>query len=292
MDRAWNTALERWPGLRLVAEGERAPILESWAAAGTEAVERCRVKVDDAFLAVLEAFLAKTAEVSAHRWSERALVIACGLGQPDALAAFDALFLAPALRTLSRPLLGALEPDELAQLVRERLLVGERGRERLGSWAGTRPLGAWLRAVATRIALDQRSPESLASLESEEASEVIERLPGNDDPELVALKKAQRSLLAEALRDAAKRLPRRERVVLRLHLFNQLSTDQLGRMFHTHPATVRRWIQGARSTLLDSMRAWLEERHQLSHSQIDSVLHGVDSRIDLSLSALHSHSRA
>lgn len=53
-------------------------------------------------------------------------------------------------------------------------------------------------------------------------------------------------------------------VVLRLHVFQLLSTEQLGRVFHVAPFTVRRWIQGARATVLENVRAML--------TQIDSAL--------------------
>jgi RNA polymerase sigma-70 factor (ECF subfamily) len=97
--------------------------------------------------------------------------------------------------------------------------------------------------------------------------------------------------LAGALREALRRLPQRERAVLRLHVFQHLSTEQLGRIFHVNPATARRWIQGARETVLDFVRQRLASANGLSSAEIDSLVRGVHSGIELSLTALHSVER-
>lgn len=215
--------------------------------------------------------------------AELRLLADCIAGKSAALERFDADYLLPAVTRVCRQH-PHVEPSELAQSVRERLLVGE-GLKRLGAWQGRGPLSAWLRSVATRVALNALPRERALSLEDEEWQRAAEQLTSASTPELAVLQKSLQTELRAALREALRRLPRRERMVLRLHVFQSLSAEQLGRIFHVNAATVRRWIQGARSTVLENVRAMLTHTTHWSSSQRDSALAGI-SRLDLGLSAL------
>lgn len=219
--------------------------------------------------------------------AELLLLAACVAGQRCALEVFDARFLRPSVARVAGKF-PHLDAAELAQSVRERLLVGE-GLKRLASWRGRGSLTAWLRSVSTRVALNSLPRERAASLDDEEWNEAVERLTSPTNPELALLEKNRQTELRAALREALLRLPRREKTVLRLHVFQSLSADQLARIFHVNVATVRRWIQGARATVLDNVRAMLAHTTRWSPSQLDSALAGI-SRLDLGLSALGSSS--
>jgi RNA polymerase sigma-70 factor (ECF subfamily) len=227
-------------------------------------------------------------ELGAARLEELCLVAGCLEGLRPALDAFDQRMLRPVVAAMNDRLLRGLGRDELAQQIREKLLVPVNGTLRLQGWGGRSPLVAWVRAVATRLALDARDAHGKEALEDEQTEALIARLPAEGNPELSALQASHKSQLTTALRQAVRRLPRRERTVLRLHVFQGLSTEQLGRVFHADGSTVRRWIQGARETVLEGVRQALRERFELSVSQVDSVVRGVDGGITLSLSALNS----
>lgn len=222
-------------------------------------------------------------DVADVRWAELLLVAAVIAGDEAGLARFDGEFLTPAAQHVGRRY-PQLEVAELAQSMRERLLVGE-GIERLRVWRGHGALSAWLRAVATRLALDLLPHERQQSLEAEAWERAVEQLTVTATPEAALLQQSHRAELKAALSEALRRLPRREKVVLRLHVFQALSSEQLGRVFHVAPSTVRRWIHGARATVVESVRAVLAERTQWSSSQIDSAL-GRLSNLDLSLTGL------
>ncbi len=217
--------------------------------------------------------------------AELLLLAACAAGQRVALETFDARYVRPAATRVCRQY-SHLEPGELAQSIRERLLVGD-GIKRLGSWRGRGPLSAWLRSIATRIALNALPRDAAISLDDQEWKDAVDQLTSPSNPELALLEKSRQTELRAALREALRRLPRREKMVLRLHVFQSLSTEQLARMFNVNGATVRRWIQGARTIVLENVRSMLAQTAHWSSSQVDSALAGI-SRLDLGLSALGS----
>lgn len=228
---------------------------------------------------------ALTGDSADVRWAELLLVAAVAAGDQSALKRFDADFLTPAATGVARKY-AQVEASELAQAMRERLLVGE-GVARLRAWLGRGALHAWLRAVATRLALDLMPHEKQQELDDAAWDRVVGQLTSNATPELAMLERDRRVELKAAVGEALRRLPRREKVVLRLHVFQSLSTEQLGRVFHVAPSTVRRWIQGARSTVLETVHALLSRQSKWSRSQIDSALAQL-STLELSLTGLVS----
>ncbi|MFZ5443204.1 MAG: sigma-70 family RNA polymerase sigma factor [Myxococcota bacterium] len=257
--------------------------------------ERLRTALDEARALGVEhptrhlepwrATLATGKQLEGVRWAELLLVTACAAGERAALSSFDAAFLEPAAARVARQY-PRVDPHELAQAMRERLLVGE-GVARLRGWRGRGTLAAWLRAVATRLALDPSTSGRETVLDDAAWDRAIHELTSQQTPELAVLEQARRTELRAALSEALRRLPRREKVVLRLHVFQSLSTEQLGRVFHVAPSTVRRWIHGARNTVLENVRTMLTHTSRWSSSQIASALTHL-STLELSLSALTS----
>lgn len=218
---------------------------------------------------------------------ETVLMAACSAGRARALTVFRERVIGDATSGVGERYGSELRGEDLAQAVAQRLFVGDDGARRLASWKGTSPLSSWVRAIATRLALNARKKAITA--DADEAAAMLERLPAGEDPQFQLLRREHQHQLANALRDALKRLPQRERSVLRLAVFQGLSTEQLGRMFQVNPATARRWIQGARETVLERVRAQLQGGAGLSVSQVDSLVRGVHSGLELSLNALRSH---
>lgn len=229
----------------------------------------------------------RTAESLAQvQVTELWLVTACVAKDARAFEIFDRRFLVPAVRHVCLRH-AHLECNDLAQAVRERLLVGV-DLHRLRSWRGRGPLAAWLRSVTTRVALNARPTRTMESLDDDGWGEVLRRLEAPSNPELTLLNESLKVQLRAALRESLRRLPQREKLALRLHVFEGLSTEQLGRIFQVNPATARRWIQGARETVLDNVRAMLANTSKWSPSQVDSALRGLGSSLDLGLSGLGS----
>src|SRR3954470_11178677 len=105
----------------------------------------------DDFAARIEE-LEVTREDLMARGSDLLLAIACALGDPSALRSFESVFLAGIERRVARFGLSADKVDELRQMIRVKLLVGE--LPGIGTYRGRAPLSAWLHVAAVRSALD------------------------------------------------------------------------------------------------------------------------------------------
>jgi RNA polymerase sigma-70 factor, ECF subfamily len=108
-------------------------------------------------------------------------------------------------------------------------------------------------------------------------------LPAGVDPELDYLRTSYRGEFREAFQTAIARLSERERVLLRLHLVSGLPHEQIAASYRVNQSTVSRWLAKARSALLTGMQRHLQERLNLSPSEIHSLAALVRSQLDLSL---------
>ncbi len=71
--------------------------------------------------------------------------------------------------------------------------------------------------------------------------------------------------------------------MLNLHFVDGLSIDEVGTVYHVHRATAARWISAARAALLKEIRLRLAAALRASESELDSVMRGVRSQLDVSL---------
>lgn len=166
--------------------------------------------------------------------------------------------------------------------MRSRLYVAD-GPARLRAWRGQGALSAWLRTIAIRLALDSVGP---ASTEPNEAW--LHALgAATARPDATAMNEQQWPILRAAFTEALRRLPRREKVVLRLVVFQSLGAEQVARIFHVAPSTARRWIDGARTAVVSWVRQTLTRTHGWPSSQVESVI-GSSMTRELSFSGLLS----
>jgi len=61
---------------------------------------------------------------------------------------------------------------------------------------------------------------------------------------------------------------------------------EMGALYGVHRATAARWAVAAQEALLEKTRRRLTERLRLTHSQLDSVLRLISSKLDINLSRL------
>lgn len=209
------------------------------------------------------------------------LAAACALGDPAALAEFDARVLPGAVRATARLGASADFSDEVAQAVRSRLFTAEPGEtRRIASYGGRASLESWTRAVALRVASNLRGTAHA------ERTFVDEKLAA-----MAAGESAERDLIHDQLRrefkhcfgEALASLPSRSRSVLRLHLVDGVTLDGLATAYGVHRATVARWLAAARSSLLKRTRARLTTLLRLGPGEIDSLIAQARSRLEISL---------
>jgi RNA polymerase sigma-70 factor (ECF subfamily) len=213
------------------------------------------------------------------------LACACSTGTAAALDAFDRRCMASIdvfLRQISG---GEALCDEVTQLVRSRLLVAE-GNEprRIGQYVGRGSLVSWVGIAAQRAALSLlRSDRSRQQAHAEAMADAM-ALGG--DPELDYLKVRYRQDFRAAFGDAVGLLSPRERVILRLHLIDGLSHEEIARMYKVNQSTMTRWIARARETIAKETNRLVCERLHLDTSEYESLAVLVESQLDLSLARL------
>ena len=152
--------------------------------------------------------------------------------------------------------------------------------------AGRGPLIAWLRVAATRIAIDFiRAIKPADTAENED----IEELPQADlGPEVQMLREAYRDLFTEALAATVRELSVQDRTVLRRHLIDNLTLEEIARPYGVHPATIARRLAAIREGISDSVRERLAAGHrdQGGATSLESVAFAIRSQVQISLTAL------
>jgi RNA polymerase sigma-70 factor, ECF subfamily len=215
--------------------------------------------------------------------AELVLAWALGRGHPQAVQRFDRELIAEidgAARKVDR---SSGFVDEVRQLARIRLLVGDGDAPpRITTYGARGPLRGWVAVAALRIALNLKR-DARRTAPHDVLTDVIDREP---DPELRHLRTLYRAELREALEAALRALTDRARTVLRLRFVDGLELAQLGRLYGVHESTASRWVAAAIDTVSSDARRRLIDKLALSASSLDSVARMVASNLDVSISRL------
>jgi RNA polymerase sigma-70 factor, ECF subfamily len=244
------------------------------------------VKVDAAALAahvrrLLPAGAPLAASLEALHAEDLYLACGCAAADDKALQAFEAEFLPQVADYVGQIDRDPVFVDEVRQRLRERLFVPAEpgGRSRICEYTGRGALGAWLRVVAVRVALNlRRRAKTTVSADDEPAL----RSPA-PDPEVDYLKTRYGEEFRAAFRATLDTLSRDERNLLKLHYIDGLNIDEIGIAYHVHRATVARWLAAARERILEETRRQLAERLDAGSQDVDSVLALVRSQLDVSI---------
>ena len=178
---------------------------------------------------------------------------------------------------------------DIQQTLRARMFVGDGNGPAIARYEGRGPLRSWVLVSALREAVRVRQRAAR------------EPAPGDDD--LIALadrdggaspapndKERYRDAFRTAFRAALATLTPRVRNLLRMHVLDELSIDQIAAVQGVHRATAARWIERARETVARSVRRDLMRQLGADPFEADEILQWVQSRIELSLSGL-AHDR-
>ena len=264
LDRVWTEARAAWPAVRLS--------FSSLAPALAREIQRSSDKLPSVALAQLHV-------------SDLYLACACAEGDPAALRAIEA-HCGAAIRDVVRRIRPSAElVDETAQVTRELLFV-RRGEAapKVARYSGRGDLRSWTMVVAAREAV--RLCKGDLREQPVDAATLVDLSPqaGPIDHELEYVKQAYRPQFEKAMRDALAELSARDRTVLKYHYVDGLNGRRIAALYKVDPATVTRWLQGARLALLSLTRSLLERRLGLGESEIESLERLVRSQLDLSLS--------
>jgi len=215
------------------------------------------------------------------------LYLACGCeaGDARALAHFERTYFPVVAAALAPMKLPAGSVDEVRQIVRTKLLVAEDGAPpKLRQYAGLGSLEGLVRVVAVRIALNLvRQSKKDIPIDTNVADEI---LAIGVSPELQLVKQRYRDHFKHAFATAIEELSARERTVLKLHLVDRLSIDDIGALYKVHRATAARWLEAIRDKLGERTKALLGAQLALDTTELDSVVRAVHSQITFSLAPL------
>jgi RNA polymerase sigma-70 factor, ECF subfamily len=207
------------------------------------------------------------------------LLLACGCaaGRPNAIAAFESVL--AEVDAAGRTARAAADlVDEVKQRLRTTLLVADDKPPGIVAYRGRGSLRGWIRVTATRelVRLEQKARRAMPLEDA-----VLDEPQG--DPALEQLKQRYRAELAAAIKEAIGRLSADDRTLLRHHLIDRLTIDQLGARYSVHRATAARWLARARAALVAATQTELAIRMRLGADEVSSVIRLVSSRLDASL---------
>jgi RNA polymerase sigma-70 factor (ECF subfamily) len=239
---------------------------------------------NDAIAAHLEARLRDDPDARADDLHDADLYLAIALGAGDAAAlrAFEARLVPEIDRALRRLRLSAATLDEIKQQLRLELFAGESAKIR--DYAGRGELVAWLRVTATRKGWRFARRGAVETTLDEI---LLDHWPAaTPDPKHQHLRATYVDELKRAIADAFAALELRQRNLLRQHVIDELTIDDLARLYRVHRATCARWLADARTELGKSTRKRLVATLGLPGDELDSLLRFLDSDIELSISRI------
>ena len=210
---------------------------------------------------------------------ELVLTAACLAGDRGAQAVLERDYRGQ-VAALARSI-GGDHADDVVQDVWIRLLV-PRGDApgRLADYGGAGSLLTWLRVVVAREAVSALRRRRDAVVDDEV---ILGKLIASQDPDLALVRARSAAEVKRAFEDAVAALAVRDRNLLRQHILDGLTIDDLGALYRVHRVTAARWLSSAREAVWRATHQQLRARLQLTPSELDSLLGEVRDFIDLSL---------
>jgi RNA polymerase sigma-70 factor, ECF subfamily len=265
----------------------------------TEFVEQARARNPeitverDVFVAVIKEKLVaagystvNAANLAVLDGAELYLACACEAGNATAITRFEAAYFPVVDIALAPMKLPGGTIDEVRQLVRTKLFVSD-GSEppKIKKYAGQGSLEGLVRVIAVRtaISLQRKSRKEIPMGGSDIADEILATAVA---PELQIIKQKYRSHFKAAFERAIEELTPRDRTLLKLHVLERSSIDEIGALYKVHRATAARWLEAIRDNLGERTRALLSEELSLGAAELESVVRAVQSQVSLTLSRI------
>ena len=173
---------------------------------------------------------------------------------------------------------------DVLQTLRARLFVGDGEGPAVAHYEGRGPLRSWVLVAALREAVRARQRDAREPAVEDDALVALADRSSSTMPALD--KEHYREAFRAAFRSALGELSPRDRNLLRMHVIDGLTIDQIGALQGVHRATAARWIERAREAVSRSVRRDLMKQFGADPFETEELLQWVQSRIELSLSAL------
>lgn len=260
----WRSARAAWPSVELGADAFIAHLARHLPEDAAASDDLAQVNVADLYLAC-----------------------ACATGDVHAIEAFEQHCLDGVNRALARLGFDADAIAEVKQRIRCRVLLADHGPPRILEYRGRGALRAWVRVIAVREAL-RKIRRSDREIEIEDVDKLQAFVTASA---LEHEKQSYRRVFSEALDRALRALPSRDRTMLRQHVLDGMTIDQLGALYRVHRTTAARTLDRARRFLFAATRAHMRAALDVSSAELNSILRLIRSRLDISLRGLRRRER-
>jgi RNA polymerase sigma-70 factor (ECF subfamily) len=215
-----------------------------------------------------------------HHGVELYLCCACAARNPRATLAFERQ-----ASQIARAAVGRVnrDPDFVEETLRklwDKLLYS--ADPKVAEYSARGPLLAWVRVAAVRTAIDEARSTRQAMTRYAELGEWFGA--GGAGPESALTRAHYAEAFQGALERALAGLSAQDRNLLRMHVLDRCSIDQIGRAHSVHRATAARWLERARARILKAVRAEVAVEHaSLTDSEFLSIAHIMGPELELSL---------
>ena len=212
------------------------------------------------------------------------LACACGDGDGPAIQALEEQYMGPTRFSLKRLDSRPEFIDDVMQELRAKLLVPP--EPRILRYAGRGPLLAWIRVAASRIAIDSLRAVRDDVLREPRDPDALEQV--DFGPEVQLLRAAYRESFQEALSASLAGLLPKDRNLLRRHLIERMTLEEISGPYGVHPATVARRLMALREQIADGVRDHLAVRHRSEGgaTSLESMAQAIRSEVYVSLGPL------
>ena len=211
------------------------------------------------------------------------LACACAGGDRTAIGLLEQRYMAPVRGSVARYHASPDFVDDVLQELRGKLLLPP--SPRIARYGGRGPLGAWVRVAASRVAIDLLRAHEPATPGEHQPEALADADLG---PEVRILREVYREAFQESLKAALAALSPKDRNLLRRHLVEHMTLEEIAGPYGVHPATIARRLQAIRDGIAESVREALAARHleQGGRSTLDSLARAIRSEVYVSLSPL------
>jgi RNA polymerase sigma-70 factor (ECF subfamily) len=212
------------------------------------------------------------------------IACACGDGDRAAIEALEERYLGPARGSLKRLDARPEFIDDVMQELRAKLLLPP--EPRILHYGGRGPLLAWIRVAASRIAIDSLRAVRDDVLREPRDPDELERV--DFGPEVQLLRAAYRESFHEAITAALAGLSAKDRNLLRRHLIERMTLEEIAGPYSVHPATVARRLMALREQIADAVRDHLAVRHRSEGgaTSLESMAQAIRSEVYVSLAPI------
>lgn len=208
------------------------------------------------------------------------VAVGCREGDEAAYRAFEAQYLAQAASKAATIAGSEADAHDILQALRVRFFSPD---SPIVEYVGRGSLARLVQVAAARMALNERDSRRRRGRREAKFSDAAGFSPTCVDPELGLAKAEYRGQVKSSFEAAVAGLDSRARNVLRAHLVDGLTVEELGRTYGVHKSTVSRWVTRARESIGRRVRIDLRKRLRASELELTDVLDFVHSQLDLSL---------